>query len=80
MLEDYKTEIKEIIAKNRCTKGFECYESGFRILCKAKDIGIDSFLECLETKPNACKFSFPFGLMYLCKCSLRIYIANKMNK
>ena len=80
MLEKYKTEIRKIIGQNKCAKGFACYESGFKILCKAKDIGIDSFLECLERRPNACEFSFPFALMYLCQCPLRVYIANKMNR
>ena len=80
MLEKYKTEIEKIIGEINCTKGFKCYESGFKILCKAKDIGLDSFLECLEREPNACQFSFPFALTNLCKCPLRVYIANKMKK
>jgi hypothetical protein len=80
MLEEHKTEIENIIAQIKCKKGFECYESGFKILCKAKDIGLDSFLECLEREPTACNFSFPFALTYLCQCPVRVYIANKMNK
>jgi len=80
MLEEYKTEIKKLIGEINCSKDFKCYKSGFNILCRARDIGIESFLECLEVKPNECKFSLPFGLMYLCQCPLRIYIANKMNK
>ena len=80
MLEEYETEIEKIIGEINCTKGFKCYESGFKILCKAKDIGIDSFLECLERDPNACQFSFPFGITHLCRCPIRVYVANKMNK
>ena len=80
MLEKYKVQAKKIMGEINCSKGFKCYESGFKTLCKAKDIGIDSFLECLEMRPNECKFSFPFGLMYLCKCPLRIYVAKKMNR
>jgi hypothetical protein len=80
MFEEYKTEIAKITGQIKCTKEFKCYKSGFQILCKAKDIGLGSFLECLEREPNACQFSFPFALMYLCQCPLRVYIANKMNK
>jgi len=80
MLEEYETEIEKIIGEINCTKGFKCYESGFKILCNARDIGIDSLLECLEMEPYTCKFSFPFALMYLCKCPLRVYVANKINK
>ena len=79
MLEEYKTEIEKIISQNKCTKAYKCYNSGLKMLCKAKDIGLDSFVECLEREPNACDFSFPFGLMYLCQCPLRIYIAKEMN-
>jgi len=80
MLEKYKTEIKEIIGQIKCTKGFECYKSGFKILCNARDIGIDSLLECLEREPYACKFSFPFALTYLCQCPLRVYVEKNLNK
>jgi len=80
MSEKHNREIKKIIGEINCPKDFKCYKSGFDSLCRAKDIGIESFLECLEAKSNECKFSFPFGLMYLCQCPLRIYIAKKMHK
>ncbi len=80
MEKGHKRELENIIGRIKCPKSFKCYESGFDKLCRAKDIGIESFLECLERDPNACKFSFPFALMYLCQCPLRVYIAKKMNK
>jgi hypothetical protein len=78
--DDIKKEIEKIIDGLQCPKDFKCYKSGFELLCSAKDIGIASFLECLEKKPEQCKFSFPFGLIYLCECPLRIYLAKKMKK
>ncbi len=33
-------EIKEIIGRLKCPKVFNCYKSGFDVLCKAKDVGI----------------------------------------
>ncbi len=46
----------------------------------AKDIGIESFLECLEQKPKSCQFSVSFGLMHLCQCPLRGYLYKKLKK
>jgi len=74
-----KEDIEKIISGMECAKGFKCNQSGFNNLCHAKDIGIDSFVECLETETKGCQFSFPFGMSHLCKCPLRVYIANEMN-
>jgi hypothetical protein len=80
MEQDHKKQIEEIIGKIECPKDFKCYKSGFDNLCLAKDIGIESFLECLERNPQKCKFSFSFGLSYFCQCPLRVYIAKKLKK
>jgi len=80
MEEVHKKEIEEIIARMKCPRDFECYKSGFENRCKAKDIGIESFLECLEENPQECKFSMPFGYSYFCKCPLCYYIVKKLKK
>jgi hypothetical protein len=75
-----KREIEKIIAGLKCPKDFICYASGLKKLCRAKDIGVESFLECLEKNPLSCQFSFAFGLMHLCKCPLRVYLSKKLKK
>lgn len=72
--------IEEIVGKMKCEKNFNCYKSGFEILCKGKDIGLETFLECLEKNPDKCKFSLSYGKVYLCKCPLRVYIAKELKK
>jgi hypothetical protein len=72
-------DIENIIKGMECAKGFKCYESGFDNLCHAKDIGMESFVECLERRTKECNFSFPLGLSYLCQCPLRIYVEKKLN-
>ncbi len=76
---DYKKEIEKIISQFKCPKDFKCYKSGFDVLCKAKEIGLKSFLYCLEENPADCPFSRTFGRSYFCQCPLRIYIAKKLN-
>jgi hypothetical protein len=80
MEKNIKSKIEEIIAGMKCPKDFICYTSGFKKLCSAKDIGIESYLECLEKKPKSCKFSVSFGLMHLCQCPLRGYLYKKLKK
>jgi len=37
MKEEDKKNIEEIISGLKCEKNFKCADSGFEILCKAKD-------------------------------------------
>lgn len=56
-----KKDIENIISHIQCPKGFSCYKSGFADLCQARDIGLESFIECLEEDPQACPFVVPFA-------------------
>ncbi len=80
MEQDYKKEMEEILDQFKCPKDFECYKSGLKTLCKAKQIGNEIFLECLEDIPQRCKFALFLARSYLCQCPLRIYIAEKFRK
>lgn len=80
MERDFKKEIEEILGQMQCPKDFECYKSGFEALCKARYVGGELFLECLEETPQRCKFSLFLGRSHLCQCPLRAYIAKKFKK
>ncbi len=43
-----------------------------KITCKTEDIGLESFLICLENKPKKCMFSITFGDRYFCKKPLSL--------
>ncbi len=73
-------EIEGLFSDVDCQKGFCCLKSGLKNLCRAKDLGLDQFLECLENKPYDCSFAFKFGDHHFCKCEVRFYIAKKYNK
>jgi hypothetical protein len=77
---DHKNEIEEIIGQMQCAKDFQCYKSEFKILSKTKDIGLESYLQCLEENVFGCQFSVRFGGNYFCECPLRVYIAKEMKK
>jgi hypothetical protein len=80
MEENVKKAVEKIMAKMRCVKKFECVESEFENLCKAKDFGLDHYLECLEPEPQRCTFALCFGAGYLCSCPLRVYVAKNLKK
>jgi hypothetical protein len=77
---DHKKAIEEIIHGMKCPKDFECYNSRFESLCKAKDTDLESYIECLDEEAYKCEFSLTFGSSYLCRCPLRIYIARELFK
>ena len=78
--EKHKEEIEKIIDRITCPKDFICYKSEFKNLGKARDIGIEGYVECLEKNPEDCVFSLSFGYSFLCKCPLRVYIAKNLKK
>ena len=77
---ELQEEIEDIIHTIQCPKKFECYTSGFTKLCRARDIGLESFVACLNRDPFACKFSIRFGELFFCQCALRVCISKKLRK
>lgn len=80
MKEEDKKKIEEIMGGMKCPKNFKCGENGFENLCRAKDSGLEGYLDCLEAKSGTCSFAFPFAYGFLCQCPLRVYIAKKLKK
>ncbi len=72
-------QIEEIIDGLKCPKDFVCYRSEFKSLCRAKDIGLESFVACLADSQE-CRFSILFGGLCFCQCPLRVYIAKTFKK
>jgi hypothetical protein len=75
-----RKELQEIVSELSCPKDFQCYKSGFEVLCKAGDVGLETFVECLEEYPEKCSFSLSLAGLHYCKCSLRVYIVKKLKK
>jgi hypothetical protein len=76
----HKEKIEQILNGLQCPKDYVCYTSGLERLCRAEDIGLESFLVCLESNPRECKFSVAFGHAYFCQCPLRVYLAKKIKQ
>ena len=80
MKEEDKRKIEKLIRLMQCSKGFKCIEFGFENLCKAKDIGLNYYLECIEDNPTECSSAYAIGNSYFCLCPLRLHLAKKLQK
>ncbi len=80
MDQEYAKEIEKIVGGIKCPNDFQCYKSGLEVLCKAKDINLESYLECLENNPQKCIFAIPFGRSFYCSCPIRVYVAKRLGK
>ena len=80
MDEETKKRIEEIMGDMQCPNGLRCANGGLEQLCKARDFGLEHYLDCLEENPLECKFALRFGYGHLCRCPARIYIARELGK
>jgi hypothetical protein len=79
-VEQYEQVLTETIDHLACPKAFKCCTEGLENLCKAEDVGMQSFVQCLEASPNECPFSKLLAVSYVCTCPLRVYIAKTLKK
>jgi hypothetical protein len=61
-----------------CPKGIKIGKPELGIPCKTKEMGLESFFECLEKNPYTCRSHLRFGDLYLCRCPVRIAIAKEL--
>ena len=80
MDEQQRNILDDLVSQTDCPKGFECVESKFEVLGKAKDRGLEGYLDCLDDSAPSCKFGVPFGSGYFCRCPVRVYILKELGK
>jgi hypothetical protein len=79
-LREHYREIEKIMASMKCPKGFVCYRSGFRDLCKVNSVGEGKIIECSPENRGPCVYRFSFAGRVFCKCALRYYIARNLKR
>ena len=68
-------ELTALKAQHPCPKDHCCLDFENTRLCKAKYTGIKGYAECLERKPYLCSHALSFGYGYLCRCQVRVHLA-----
>ena len=79
MRQPYKQRI-EAMPGVRSLQGCKAYKRELGFTCKAKYVGLDSYVECKETYSFTCPFSVSYGHSYYCKCHARVYMAKKSER
>lgn len=51
----------------------------FEIRCKARDVGLETIVECLDEHPDECEFSVPLSGTDYCASPVRVYIVKNLN-
>lgn len=74
-----KEQMKKIMRRVKCRKGFECCKSGLTKLCPVNIIGSTKLIECLADDPRDCGLRVCLGRGTFCQCPLRRYIAENFN-
>ncbi len=61
-----------------CPEDCKFHRHGIENLCKVKDVGLVTFVQCLEETPSACNCSVCFADSWFCSCAPLIYMAKKL--
>ena len=68
-------QTKEILAEHKLLAECERYKPGVGFICKAMDLGLDSFVQCQEKDSHLCVFSIRYAHSYFCKSPARVHAA-----
>ena len=68
MGQNYNKTSREIIGALQYPGEFRWHKKASSHPCKAKNIGLDSFVKCLEKDAYSCPFSVRYGYSYYCRC------------
>ena len=55
------------------------YKFGVGFTCETKDIGLDSYMECLQADSFLCPFSLSYAHTYYCTSRSRVFMARELH-
>jgi hypothetical protein len=73
-------EVEKRIYGLRLHKDCRWFQPGSGFTCKAEDVGLDLYVECLEKNSNECPFSMSYADSHYCTSAARVYIAKILEK
>ncbi len=76
----HKEALEKLASGIECPRNNMCAESGFEVFGKARDRGLEGYLECMDDFAPRCKFAVHFGSGYYCRCPVRVYAGKKLGK
>jgi hypothetical protein len=76
MEQAHDSVMAEMVDTVKLPQDCKCYKPGFGVF-KARDIGLESLVECLEEDPYTCPFSMSDGYSNYCKCRVCVHTAKE---
>ena len=73
-------EVQRLIYGLRLHKDCKWFNPGSGFSCKAKDVGLDLYVECLEEGSHKCPFSVSYAHSYYCTSPARVYVARRLKR
>ncbi len=70
---------KRIEPTYACPEGCKCHGQGDEGLCQAMDVGLETYVECMETPPFECPSSICFGGIHYCSCPTRVDLTKELH-
>jgi hypothetical protein len=70
--------LEEAMHSPRLIEDCKWFKPGIGFSCKASDIGLDYYVECLEKQSHMCPFSLSYAYSYYCSCRARVFIAKQL--
>ena len=80
MVKTHIQQMKKSLAWQKLLAECKRYKPGVGFTCKAIDVGLDSFVECLEKDSCRCPFSVSYAYSYFCKSPARVLAAKELEK
>jgi hypothetical protein len=70
---------EEVLPRPRLLEDCKYYKPGVGFICKAKDIGLDSYVGCLQGNSFLCPFVLSYAYDYYCTSRARVFIAKELH-
>jgi hemerythrin len=75
-----KAHLDGLVRSMKCSKDFACAKSNFEALCRARDIGLQSSLVCLEEDYLECDYRLKSDVGRFCQCPIRVCLAKAIDQ
>ena len=81
MDKEFRQKIEPIKMQMQCPDPSSWVNNENEPLCKARDSGLETFIECMAAKRyDMCGFNLPFSSIHLCRCPPRVFLLKKLGK
>ena len=70
---------EEVLPRPRLLEDCKYYKFGVGFTCETKDVGLDSYVECLPRASILCPFSLSYAHNYYCTCRARVFMAKELH-